>query len=244
MNKIIIAVLAFGAFTFAEAQNTETRSLGPFSEVQTQEGIEVILKAGNKEEARIEADGLDVSEVLTDIMGGTLKIHLEGDNYRSIDVRVYVTFKQLSGLASSSGSSIVVESPVTAGDFEIDVSSAGRVRVTVDADDVEVEVSSSGSVDLVVKAAYLEADLSSSGELNVSGNVGRVDVETSSAAEFDGYALAANEASLRSSSGSSIKVAVTEKLDARASSGSSIRYKGDPARTNVESSSGGSIRKY
>lgn len=244
MNKTIITVLAMCACTFALAQSTETRSLGPFSEVKAQEGIEVILKAGNKEEARIEASGLDLSEVLTEVSGGMLKIHLEGDNYRSIDVRVYVTFKQLSGLASSSGSSIVVESPVTSGDFEIDVSSAGRVRVAVDADEVEVEVSSSGSVDLTVKAAYLSADLSSSGELNVSGSVDRVDVETSSAAEFDGYDLVSKEASLQSSSGSSIKVAVTEKLDARASSGSSIRYKGDPARTNVESSSGGSIRKY
>ncbi len=96
-----------------------------FSEVTAQEGIDVFLTKGSSESARIEADGISVDKVLTDVSGGTLKIHLEGDNHRNVDVKVYVTFVDLSALKASSAASIRVEGMVQAkGDFEISCSSA------------------------------------------------------------------------------------------------------------------------
>jgi len=55
--------------------------------------------------------------------------------------------------------------------------------------------------------------------------------------------LEAEEVTAGASSAGSIKINVTQKIDARASSGADIRYRGSPMKTNTNSSSGGSVRK-
>ncbi|MEQ8472519.1 MAG: head GIN domain-containing protein [Marinoscillum sp.] len=244
MKNILFLALA-GIITFSlTAQSGVERSLAPFTKVSSQEGIDVFLTKGTKESAKIDADGVDVDEVLTDISGGTLKIHLDGDNHRNVDVKVYVTYVELSGLSASSASSIKVRDKVTAkGDFDIKCSSAADIEIELSADELEVDVSSSGDVDLVVSVNRLELEVSSAGDIEIEGTAKYVDANASSSGDIDGYDLTCDEAELRASSGSSIKLTVNKKLDARASSGASIRYEGNPTQVNGDSSSGGSVRR-
>lgn len=243
MKKSILA----GAILFAGfvSPGQTARSLTSFSEVYAQEGIEVFLQEGSSESARVEADGLDSDEVLTEVSGDELKIHLEDNNYNNIRVKVYVTYKQLSALGASSSASITVADNVTSkGDFDIDASSSGSVKVSVSADEVDIDVSSSGDVDVNLTATSLDAELSSSGRIRASGSSKSVSIGASSSGNFDGIDFVTDVADLRGSSGASIKLTVNERLDGRASSGASIRYKGNPSNTNADSSSGGSVRKY
>jgi len=242
MKRIALTLLATLTLFFGMAQST--RNLSSFSEVTAQEGIDVFLTKGSSESARIEADGISMDKVLTDVSGGTLKIHLEGDNHRNVDVKVYVTFVDLSALKASSAASIRVEGMVQAkGDFEISCSSAGDIKVAVKADQVEVDASSSGDVDLEVYADDIDIEVSSAGEVNISGEVRNLDGSASSSGDIDGYDLVCQDADLRASSGASIKVTVNGELTARASSGASIRYQGSPKNTNSDSSSGGSVKR-
>jgi hypothetical protein len=48
---------------------------------------------------------------------------------------------------------------------------------------------------------------------------------------------------VEASSAGSVKVSASEELDAHASSGGSIRYRGNPDKSVTNSSSGGSVRK-
>lgn len=234
----LVAMLTFG-------QSGTNRSLSPFDKVSAQEGVEVILRSGSSESAVIEADGIDVEDVLTEVEGSTLRIHLEGDNHRNVDVKVIVTYKQLSALGASSAASIVAENELSVGgDFDIDASSAGSIEVALTADDVDIDVSSSGNVQVKLTAASLDAELSSAGRINASGKANTVSIGASSSGTFSGDDFSSEEADLQTSSGASIKLEVKERLDARASSGGSIRYKGNPSNTNSDSSSGGSVRKY
>lgn len=245
MNRIVaIAALVLTGYSVS-AQNSETRKLSSFDEVSVSQGIEVYLSEGSEEKARIEIDGnIDLDEVLTDVNGGTLKIHLDGNNYRNVDVQVYVTYKRLEGLRASSAGSIEVKDDVECDcSFDIDVSSAGEVEVTVKADEVELEASSAGDIDARVFANDLEASVSSAGDIEISGKVREIEVTASSSGDFSGYDLVSEEADLRASSGGSIKVTVTKDIKARASSGGSINYKGNPEYSDKESSSGGSVRR-
>lgn len=236
-----LIALVFGAY----AQNVATRSLASFTEVRAQEGIRVILKKGSKESAKIEASRIAVEDVLTEISGSELKIHLNGDNHHNVEVTVTVTFVKLNGLGASSAASIEVQDAVeTTGDFEVGCSSAGSVKATITAQYLEVDVSSAGNVELVTKVTSLDTEISSAGKVKISGSANKADVQTSSSGEFQGYSLVCDKADLHTSSGGSIKIEVAERLEARASSGGSIRYKGSPSYTDVSSSSGGSIDSY
>lgn len=239
----LLGILVAGA-TFAQSE--ETRNLSSFSEISAHEGIDVFIKEGNKEEARIVSDSHDLDEVLTDVSSGRLKIHLEGNNHRNIDVKVYVTYKSIKAISSSSASSLSAEGTIDAngGDFDVDVSSAGDIEASIEnADEVTIDASSAGDATLKIEANEIEADVSSAGEVEVAGSARKQDIETSSSGEYDAYDLDSEDVEASASSGGSVKVTAQKKLDARASSGGSIRYKGSPEYLDANSSSGGSVRK-
>lgn len=243
MKKIFLS--SFALLVFLSAFSQSTRKLSSFTGVSAQEGIDVILKKGSAESAVVNASGIDDDEVLTDVEGNTLRIHLEGNNHHHVEVTVTVTYVSLSSLKASSSASIVVKDAIsTKGDFEVSCSSSGDVKATIQADELDVSASSSGDVDLEVDVVRIDADLSSSGDLTISGNAKKARIEVSSSGEFDGYDFICDDVDLRASSGGTIKIAVNNEIEARASSGASIRYKGSPKITDVSSSSGGSVKRY
>lgn len=218
---IAALVLAGGV---AWSQESEVRKVGPFKGVKVAEGIDAYLKKGSKEEVKVEASGIRLDNVLTEVSGDYLKIHLKEGSYRDRDVKVYVTYVAIDKLSASSGANIFHEGILTADDLELGASSAGNIELKVDCDE-------------------LEASASSAGEIEVEGKARTVEFDASSAGEVDAYDLTADNAYAEASSGASIKLSVSKSLEARASSGGSIRYRGNPERSNTNASSGGSVRK-
>ncbi|MBX2966993.1 MAG: DUF2807 domain-containing protein [Cyclobacteriaceae bacterium] len=211
--------------TFLFAQQTETRNVRSFKGVKASAGIDVYLKKGNSESVRVEVSGTDVKNVITEVSGDYLKIHMaEGRYNRSRTVKVYVTYIELSKLSVSSAASIYGEGAIRTRSMSISASSAGSVEINIDTERLDVGVSSAGEVELTGKAKI-------------------ANLEASSAGEIDAYDLEAEEVTAGASSAGSIRVSVTQKIDARASSGADIRYRGSPMKTNTNSSSGGSVRK-
>lgn len=244
MKKLSLFLGLVAAAFIVFAQTTDTRTLSSFDNVRSSEGINVFLSKGTSHSARIEADGIDIEDVLTEVSGDRLEIHLAGGNHRNVDVSVYVTYVNLKALSASSASSIKVSDDVkTSGDFEVKASSAGSIEVSVSASSVDIDVSSSGDVDITVDTDELDAELSSAGDITISGSAVEADISGSSSGDFNGYNFTCEEAELSASSGASIRITVTKDLIGRASSGGSIRYRGDPERVSDSSSSGGSVKK-
>jgi hypothetical protein len=69
------------------------------------------------------------------------------------------------------------------------------------------------------------------------------ELEASSGANLICPDLKANDCRMKTSSGANVSATVAGKLDARASSGGNVTYYGEPKETNVETSSGGNVRK-
>ena len=244
MKKLSLFVGLLAAAIIVFGQKSANRTLPSFDRVQSAEGVEVFLSKGNEHTARIEAEGITVEDVITEVSGDKLQIHLEGTNHRNVEVKVYVTYVTLSGVSASSASNIRVDGEVKAsGDFEVSASSAGSVSVNVSARSVDLDVSSSGNINIGVNAEELDAEMSSAGDITISGNVRAVAIDGSSSGQFDGDDFTCEVADLRVSSGASIRITVTKELEGRASSGGSIRYKGNPGMVDANSSSGGSVKK-
>lgn len=217
---ILLVVSANGLI----AQKSETRNVGAFSGVKVAEGVDVYLKKGEKEKIRVEGTGTDPSNVITEISGSYLKIHMKEGRYRSVDAKVYVTYVKLNKLSASSAGSIYSDGPLQTKEMEIRASSAGSIEVIINAESIEVSASSAGDVEL-------------------KGTASSITVDASSAGEIDAYDLQAESVEADASSAGSVKINVTQKLNAHASSGGSIRYRGNPDKSVTNSSSGGSVRK-
>ena len=222
--KALILVLAFSSVV-AVAQKTETRSIGSFKGIKSGEAIDVYLKKGDREALKVETSG-ELENVVTEISGSHLKIHLRNNSFfqGNNTVKVYVTYVALDFISASSASNVFSEGVIKTSSMEIHASSAADIEISIEATDVQVSASSAGDVTVEGTAKSINADASSSGEV-------------------DAYALQVETADASASSAGSIKLNVSQGLDASASSGGSVRYRGNPQKTNTHSSSGGSVKK-
>ena len=225
MKKTILtlSMLVLWTSTILLAQNSETRDLPSFNRISVGEAIEVYLKQGSSEKAEIKVSGIDLDEVLTDVKGDRLKIHLERGNYRNIDVEVWLTYKDLEGIDMNSAASVNTDGVLKASTLRINASSAADGDLQLDVGELTVQVSSSA-------------------DLEVSGKAVHQDVSVSSAGKYDGYDLDCEEAEVNADSAGSARVNVSKKIDARANSAGSIRYRGNPDKVYEDENSGGSVR--
>jgi len=122
--------------------------------------------------------------------------------------------------------------------------SPGRVTVRVSAPQLNrFEASSGGDVRASGLAGQdVTAAVSSGGVLRLSGGCGALRASASSGGVFEGENLRCFSLEASASSGGQLQAYASEKVDAEASSGGSVRVGGAPGQVNRASSSGGSVR--
>ncbi len=223
--KSFLSLVAFSFILFTGfGQESQVRSVGSFTGVKVGEAIDVYLRKGDKESVRVEVTGTSASNVLTEVSGSYLRIQMKDGRYRNRNVKVYVTYVSIEKIRASSAANVFSEGTIKANSMEISVSSAATIEISIEAGFASIDASSAGDIVLEGKAKSLEIDVSSAGEV-------------------DAYALESESVRANASSAGSAKISVSKELSAQASSGGSIRYRGSPAKTNTNSSSGGSVKK-
>lgn len=223
----LIYILFFSLLSVvATAQMTETRNIGSFQGIGAAEGLDVFLKKGDQPGVRVETDGnTNPSDIVTEVSGTYLKIHVrDAHRVKNVRAKVYVTYVSLQKISVSSAANVYSEGTIRTNSLSLGCSSAGSVELEVETGEMDINVSSAGDVALKGKAREINIDVSSAGQL-------------------DAYDLEGEVVNVSASSGGSAKVNVTKEFNAQASSGADIRFKGNPAKSKTDSSSGGSVRK-
>lgn len=224
MKFLFVHFLFLLSIANVNAQQSEIRSLESFRGLKASQGIDVYLKQGSKESARVETSGVNLQNIITEVSGNYLKIYLKDGHYNNKNIKVYITYVEINKLSASSAASIFSEG-------------------TLKAKEMEISSSSASSIEISVESTFLKVSASSAGEIDLKGKTVNLNVEASSAGEIDAYDLEAESVNANVSSGASIKTNATKALEAQASSGGSIRYRGDPQKAMTNSSSGGSVKK-
>jgi len=220
LSLVVFSFILFTGF----GQESQVRSVGSFTGVKVGEAIDVYLKKGDKESVRVEVTGTSASNVLTVVSGSYLRIQMKDGRYRNRNVKVYVTYVSIEKIRASSAANVFSEGTIKANSMEISVSSAATIEISIE-------------------AGFASIDASSAGDIVLEGKVKSLEIDVSSAGEVDAYALESESVRANASSAGSAKISVSKELSAQASSGGSIRYRGSPAKTNTNSSSGGSVKK-
>lgn len=231
MKKSIFLVLVLLTATLVSWAygDTETRSIKSFSEISVSAGIEATLEKGSANKIEIDAEGIDLDKVITKVDGDKLIVKIESSWWKmgwnsKRKVKVNITYtEELEEISSSSGASVYSNDVINSDRLRVQASSGARLELELDNND-------------------LSADVSSGANMELSGSTKKLDVDVSSGSSFNSYDLVSDEAKLDASSGASIKVTVNKSIIASASSGASIKYNGSPDVTDIDKSSGGSVR--
>jgi hypothetical protein len=106
-----------------------------------------------------------------------------------------------------------------------------------------LKASSGAAIKGDINARTLSAKQSSGGVISLKGAIDKLVVDASSGGMFKGYDLTANFLEADASSGGGVQVTVAKEVKAEASSGGFVSYKGEAIITNIDISSGGSVKK-
>ena len=226
-SKILaVAFISFVMASCVQAQSTETRTPGHFTKVHSGGSWDGILTQGNTEEIRIEAKGVDLSKVKTEIDGDVLNVGLEKGNYNNVKLKFYITYKKLEGVNCSGSGNIEVNSPVTTKDFYTGISGSGDI-VMDKLDAEELSVSISGSADVTIKG----------------GSVKEAEIKQSGSGDFHGENLAIGELEVSKSGSGDTHVGELGKVSVSASGSGDVTYTGSPQLGSIRTSGSSSIRK-
>jgi hypothetical protein len=237
MKKLIVLLPFLFSVVLLTAQNTvvhdanaEVRKVGSFHAIQVSNGINLIITQSDEEAVAVSASSPDIrSRIKTEVEDGKLKIYFDNRgeknwNNSKAKLKAYVSFKNIDALEANSGA---------------DASTNGNINVS----NLDISLSSGADFDGMVTASHLNIDQRSGSDKHIKGKVSDLKITTSSGSDFNGYDLVSETCKADASSGSGIEVTVNKELQARASSGGDINYKGSGVITNVSNSSGGKVKK-
>lgn len=202
MKRLLAASAMAAALSTPAFAETKNFDLAGFTRVSASAGVSVTMTVGGDYSVRAESSAEGLDRLKVEIVGDELVIGrkpLKGFRWkRGDEARVFVTAPALSAADVSSGASFTVEG-VDAGQFSLDASSGGSLKVSGKCDALTVDVSSGGSISargLECRSAVADAssggsadifaseslmgDASSGGSVSVYGKPQKVSKDTSS----------------------------------------------------------------
>lgn len=216
MKRIICLVASLAFLANAEAQYSSKKNTGDFNGIDISSAARVNL---------IQSDSNYVSLSSKDSMKKVPKMEVHGG------------ILEIS--SSFRGTMDVHVKNITS----IKVSDAARVECkdTLKTDNLVIHVSDAGRADILVHAKVIKAKANDAGSITLSGTVDTLAVKVSDASRVNAGNLKAGTVQANSSDGSSASVWATKSIEARATDGSNVHVKGNPAQKNTSASDGGSV---
>lgn len=217
-KRILYTLLSLFSVSLLAQKPDLKQDLKPFTKLEVSSGLKVELAYG--ETPRVEVYG-EITNIEIDQDDDELEISRESSFSTSKPDKIVVYFSKLEEISVSSGCAVYTKDRIETENIEIETSSGSATRLEIKAHEISVEVSSGSA-------------------LKLSGEADELDVESSSGSAFNSTKLKAQNVIAKSSTGSAMKVWATENLNAKASLGGIISYKGNP-QTVIEESMGGQV---
>jgi hypothetical protein len=214
--------MATGTFTFAGSTRLQTergadvqdRKLSGFHAVASTGSFDVVLKQGNTESVKVEADAEVINEIVTEVRNGTLLIHSKnthnwGNFWNNRNITIYVTAKNLNSIALTGSGNLKMENEFTA-------------------DKIQLKLSGSGDFQGKINVKTVEVIISGSGDFKVAGKADESTIALSGSGDFDGSSLITKSTAIRISGSGDANIFASEKIDASVSGSGDIHYSGHP----------------
>ena len=210
--------------------NAQKRAFnGSFTAIVISDGIDLFLAQGKEETITVSAvDQKYLPQLKTEVDNGILKIYFKTRAIKWVKsekarLKVWVSFKTLEALTCSSGAVVTATGELDLADMNMKFTSGSVFSGGLNAKQLTIE-QSGGSI------------------INLSGKADKLIIKVSSGAIFKSYDLAVDYCDAIASSGAGIRVTINKELNAKASSGAGIHYKGKTLVRDVSITSGGVVK--
>lgn len=205
-----ILVLFISTSLLAQVNNYDVMNIVDYHSISVNSAYTVYVKQSNKEEVRVEAtkEVYDLTEITVE--DGVLHINIKKDEsqasksiWQKIDnikllptMNVYVSIKDVQELSVNGNGKLITENSIAA-------------------DNLYLQVAGTGSMEVDLKTKTLEAKLAGPGNLTIKGYTNNLVLDNSGAGGIDAFEFEAQNANAKLYGLGSIKMNVSEKLDAK-----------------------------
>ncbi|HEY3372944.1 MAG TPA: head GIN domain-containing protein [Prolixibacteraceae bacterium] len=200
----------------------EVRQVKDFDRIKVSMGMNVYITQGSPAKVVVVADNNLHELIRTEVDGGVLKIYSKGNIRSAEEKKVMVTVEKLTEVKVTTGSIVY---------------STNQLKI----EEMELSANTGSNITMDVNARSLKVECSTGSNIILSGGANEAELEGSIGANLKGKELKVEHCKMRASVGANVFATVTGRLEARASSGGNIVYYGEPALTDIESSSGGNV---
>jgi len=235
MRNFILLVLMIAGAASAKAQNVvydenaEVRTVEKFEGIEVSGAVSLYISQGITTGVAVSAgDSKYNNKIKTEVRDGILRITVEGGvwngfNWTNRKLRAYVTVTDINRL-NVSGASYV------------------SISGTLKSDEIKMEISGASEVKGILNVNKLALDMSGASVAKLTGTVNEGTIDASGACKVNSYDLIFNKCRISSSGASGIRVTINGELNADASGGSTIYYKGAGVGKAINTSGGASIK--
>ena len=210
----ILALFLMGSA--AQAQKSETRTPGSFNKIENGGSWDVIITKGSKDEVRLETTSFDLSKVITKVENETLKVKLEKGNYNNVNLKVYITVRELESIGASGSGDVVLASDFGANTFTIGLSGSGSITTQK------------------INAGKLNVGMSGSGKVSIAGGQAEeATIGQSGSGDLDAINFTAETVDIGKSGSGDVSIGVTESFTVGSSGSGNIYYRGNPEKQSI-----------
>jgi hypothetical protein len=234
-------------------QARDIRAISAASAIDVRGPLEVNLRVGAAPSLTVEADSNLLPLIRTEVIGGTLRMWVEGNVRSTNSLRVTATMPALSHVtASGSGRMTISELNGAAlaftksgsgsvnlsgrvGRLDFQNSGSGHVNASaLNTGDANVNLSGSGRLSLgQVQGGALSVNVHGSGSLQAAGAVASLTARVNGSGGVNLAALASEQADLVSNGSGDIAARVKRTLVAQSNGSGTITVYGNPAQREV-----------
>ena len=222
VSLVLLFLVLSSSLSFA--QTRRNFPLKAFNGISVSSGIDLYLTKGNTEALNIQSDASTLKEIDVVQNNGMITIRFKDHfNWNRIlsskPVKAYLNYKTLLSIKASGGSDVYTQNLLDSRDLTLTASGGADLKLQISCSNLSVQISGGSDADLTGRAENMVVSLSGGSDLNA-------------------YNLMVSSAKVNASGGADAKVSVSRALDANATGGSDIYFKGNPAVRKNDSKSG------
>jgi hypothetical protein len=224
---LLLIVASAASSTFA--QSSKNVSIKNFTEVSVASGIDLYLSQGSAESIKFVGDQDLIDNATVEKNGNGIQIkYKQGFRWSGLfskqSLKVYVTYKNLYGVSASGGSDVYTQNTLKTDRLTLQASGGSDLKMDIACKDIEIHSSGGSDVD-------------------IKGTAGTMALHTSGGSDVNALDFRVDYARVDASGGSDANIYVTKALEANASGGSDVHYKGNASYKKTSSSKSGSVTK-
>jgi hypothetical protein len=193
-----------------------------FVRIDASRGLDVYITKSRHTSLEVEADENLHELITTEVKNGTLYITATKNIWGGSTKKIHLAADFINEISVSSGAEVYSENTYSSDKMVINATSGAHAKMELKVDDLTCE-STSGA------------------EMRLAGKATNFTVSSTSGSNINAYDLSVRSCDAHATSGSGIKVNVSDTFLGKATSGANIRFKGRPKRVDKSSNSGGSV---